>query len=791
MSVTVQIPPPLPSYCAQRMAALLLGLVGCASVGAAGAPRPEEAVEVHRTRYGVVHVVADTHFALAYGLAHAYARDNLCLLADHVVTVSGERSRHFGAEGRTTVGLREFDNLTSDRFFRFYLDDATLQAAYGEVPPEVRALIRGYVAGHNRFLADHAGARLPAACRDAPWLRPLTETDMLRLLEERAVLASGSALLDAIVAAAPPRAGARTTTPVRPPRPADASLGSNGWAFGAERTAHRGGLVLANPHFPWETINRFYQVHLTLRGRFDVMGVTLPPFPAVVIGFTRDVAWTHTVSTAKRFTLFELTLAPDDPLVYVVDGVRHRMRKHPVRIEVREPDGRIRIDTHVFHASEHGPIVVLADAGLGWSERRAYALRDVNRGNRDMLGTWLGIARARSVAGIERTLSESLGIPWLNTIAADARGEVLFADLSRAPDVTQERLASCRPSQEAQAAAARADLVVLDGARAACRWYAEQGRGAWLAPRELPVVRRRDYVANSNDSYWLVNARHRSAPLAPILGPTAVPQRLRTRIGLEEIEAHAGRLGTREVEAMLFSNRNHSGELFAADLLELCEEPGRVELSSGRTIELAGACAAVAGWDRRSELDSRGAALFREFWQRVRTLENLHAVPFDARDPIGTPRGLNLADPAVRARLRVALGEAAELLERNGFAADVPLGEVQGVVRNGRRIPIHGGDWHDGVLNLNLTRPLTPQGYEPYDGASYIQIVALGPDGPEARAVLAYSQSSDPDSPHHADQTWLYSRRQLYRLPFTAREIERDPAHVLERLSVGVPREMP
>jgi len=32
--------------------------------------------------------------------------------------------------------------------------------------------------------------------------------------------------------------------------------------------------------------------------------------PFVNIGFNKDVAWSHTVSTAKRFTLYQLQLVP-------------------------------------------------------------------------------------------------------------------------------------------------------------------------------------------------------------------------------------------------------------------------------------------------------------------------------------------------------------------------------------------------------------------------------------------------------------------------------------------------
>jgi acyl-homoserine-lactone acylase len=747
-----------------------------------------EKVDVHRTAHGVVHIDAVSDFGAAFGLAYAYASDNVCLLADYAVTIRGERSRHFGPQGRTTVGLTEVDNLTSDRFFRYYVDDAALSQAYAKVSADEKQLLLGYIGGYNRFLHDTAGDKLPAACRRAAWVLPLTEQDMYRMLEERAILLSGSVLLEGIVAAAPPAGSTEAASSAPAGARATAALGSNGWAFGADATAHGGGLLLANPHFPWETINRMYQVHLKVRGQYDVMGATLPPFPAVTIGFNRDVAWTHTVSTAQRYTLFELRLVPDDPLSYFVDGTRRRMTRRDVTVPVRQPDGSIREDVHAFYETVHGPVVSIPQLRLGWTADRAYAVHDVNRANTDNLGVWRSIARARSVADVRSALAATRGIGWVNTIAADRDGNAMLADLSRVPNVSASLIARCAPAKPAPAAAG----IVLDGTRTECLWYAQQSEAPWLAASDLPVVLRRDYVANSNDSYWLVNAVAMQVPLSPILGPTAVPQRLRTRIGLEEIQsrlaqrAARGGLTAADLEAMLFSNRNHSGELFADDLVALCAERPVGALADGRRVDLADACSAVARWDRRNDLGSRGAALFREFWIRAKDIDDVYAIAFDPNDPVRTPRGLNRHDPQVRTKLIAALAQAQDLLARNGFRPDARLGEIQAVVRNGRRIEIHGGAWYDGVLNLNLTRELTPSGYVPYDGASYIQIVTLGRDGPRARGVLAYGQSVDPASPYYTDQTELYSRKQLYDLPFTRTEILADPEH--RRMRLEVPR---
>ena len=54
-------------------------------------------------------------------------------------------------------------------------------------------------------------------------------------------------------------------------------------------------------------------------------------------------------------------------------------------------------------------------------------------------------------------------------------------------------------------------------------------------------------------------------------------------------------------------------------------------------------------------------------------------------------------------------------------------------------------------------------------------VVEFADDGPVADAILTYSQSDDPDSPHFNDQMPLYSSKTWRPLPFTREQIEADP----------------
>src|SRR3546814_15116948 len=120
-------------------------------------------------------------------------------------------------------------------------------------------------------------------------------------------------------------------------------------------------------------------MHLTIPGKMDVMGVSLPGVPAVAIGFTKDFAWSHTVNTSVHFTLYKLALDPADPTRYRVGDDWHRLSREHVTIMVKGPDGRTSPVSHDFWNSIYGPVLSRAD-GLAWDGTTAYAIRDAKHG---------------------------------------------------------------------------------------------------------------------------------------------------------------------------------------------------------------------------------------------------------------------------------------------------------------------------------------------------------------------------------------------------------------------------
>jgi acyl-homoserine-lactone acylase len=746
---------------------------------------------IRYTEYGIPHILARDHAGLGYGTGYAAAKDNVCLLADGMVTLRGERSRYFGPQAAPDGALTSAStNLASDLFFTQINDSgvverlARLPAPYGPTR-EVRELGRGWAAGYNRYLRE--GRIKDPACKGAPWVRPITELDVSRRGYALAMLGGSGRLADQLAAAEPPTgAGAATAGSAVAPDPqktaaaaraltAADDMGSNAIAVGRGATANGRGLLLGNPHYPWHSGRRFWQMHQTIPGELNVSGGALLGSTSVSIGHNDRVAWSHTVATGVPFAVTQLSLVPGDPTSYLVDGRKERMTRRQVTVQARQPDGSVRPVAGTQWRTRYGPVVTSLGASvpLPWTARNAYALNDPNAANMRIANTPLELAKAGTTDEVIRALKRTQGLPWVNTLAADSRGNAVYAQIQVLPNVTDEFAGRCN-TPLGKAVFASSGVAILDGSTSSCTPGRAPGavQPGILSPDRYPVLERPDYVTNSNDSHWLTNPERPLEGFDRIIGNERTTRSLRTRSGLVAVEDQLGKgdFTRQAMQDLAFANRNHAGELAGGDTVAMCRQMG-----------LGKPCEALERWDRTNNTGSRGALLFDRYWRKAAGAPDLWRVPFDASDPVRTPRGLNTASPAVRKALTDAIAELAS----SGIAIDAPLGEHQYVTRNGERIPVGGGTESQGVLN-KIEAIWTPgKGYtEVTTGSSYVQVVAFGRGRcPDTRTLLTYSQSADPTSPHYADQTRLFSRNAWVEERFCEGDIRRSPELETVRLS--------
>jgi len=800
---------------------------------AAAAPAPNDLQPVYeatirRTSNGIPHVVGASYADVMYGVGYAFAQDNICTAADFYVTVNAERSKWFGPDATwgfngngTTNTNRESDFFYASVNASGRIEELLVQPAPHGPLPGVRQGVAGYVAGYNAWLAEVGGpdGLSDPRCKGAAWVRPITEMDAYRRFYQLASLASRGVAINGIGGAQPP------TPSIVPfgeadqaaldaatidalvndfPQPFSEALGigSNAIALGADVTDNGRGIVLGNPHFPWHGGERLYQFHYEVPGVAEASGAALYGVPLVLIGHTDGLAWSHTVSTAYRFTPFELTLVPGSPTTYLVDGVPTPMSSIDLTIEVRNDDGTIGAETRTLYSTVYGPVLtsLLGLPIFPWTPEKAFAIADANDHLR-YLNHFFETNHAQTVGELLEVIQRNQGVPWVNTIAADHFGDVLYSDISVVPNVPDPKALTCNTAVGAAAFEALG-LPVLDGSRSDCNWDSDADAIApgIFGPANLPHLQRRDYVHNGNDSYWLSNPNQPLTGYARIIGDEAKPRSLRTRLGLQMIEDRlAGNdefVGVNPtqftqgiVADLVFNNRNLSAELFRDDVVTLCRNAPALPTTSGPPVAPGGACDALANWNLRDDLDAPGAPLWRRFMENLTGLtspvvadtpgQDVGGLPwadsFDPTDPVHTPATINVADP----RVALSLGQAITDLSSHGIALDAQLRGLAWEDRgDGVQIPVHGGPGTLGVFNAIKTTWSDADGAwsDVPHGSSFVMSVQFtDTDCPITNAIVTYSQSEDITSPWFKDQTLMFSDKRWNDFHYCESDVLADP----------------
>ena len=449
----------------------------------------------------------------------------------------------------------------------------------------------------------------------------LEPKDLYAYARSVALNASGARLADFIATAQPPNAegaddvtttsaaedttttaaagavateGEANTTMIGPTE----EQGSNGWAIGSKNSEEGGGMLLANPHFPWQGELRFWESHLTVTGDdpSDIYGAQLLGLPGVGIGATDEFAWTHTVSDGNRFTAYKLTLAPDDPTAYVVDGETVQMTSKDVTIEVADASGETTEQSRTMWSTEFGPVIDFP--GVGWTDETAITYRDANIDNDEFVEQYRAIDTAQSFDEFVDAHADIQGVPLFNTVAVSKDGRAWYADTSATPNLSDEAIDAYEDALENDPitrAAADSGAVLLDGSKGYNRWEEVDGaRDPGLVPySKMPQLERDDYVFNANDSFWLANRDQLiEGDYSPLHGAQDTERSVRTLQNLsvldgadtERLAGDDNKFGLEELQVAALDDNAYTAAQLRTDVVARCEaasDPVKVEADLG------------------------------------------------------------------------------------------------------------------------------------------------------------------------------------------------------------------
>jgi acyl-homoserine-lactone acylase len=776
-------------------------LLAALAVIAAGMCLPASAiasysVSLTRTTGGVANISGENFADLGFGVGYAQAQDGICLLAETFLTVDGERSAFLGPEGvfiNQAEGGLQFTNLNSDIYWTSIKDDHTIQKLlrlpYPQGPStEGLEVVRGYAAGYDAYLKHIGGASgvTNPACKGAAWVRPIRPIEVWRRIYQVDDLAGNSALgpyAEANPAYGPPaesaeRQSVRTAsigsilTGKLPSVGHGNLMGSNGLAVGSEDATNGGGVVLANPHFPWHGAERFWEMNVEVPGKYHAIGAGIWGLPGINIGHNQDVAWTHTVAT--NTTVIFWYLPPDGAGKYRYKGKAVAMKKHTVTVEALE-HGELVPRTGTLYYSHYGPVI--------WESGLALAVDDANANNLRGVNQWLAISKAENASQVIESERAIQGVPWVNTIGADEQGDAFYSEIAVASSLTKSYLDSECDLERGS------DSGPFLG-NGSCELPESPGAivPGIVAGSDEPSLIRKDYVENSNNSFWLANANSPLTGFSPALGGEEENPGMRAQTAIDMV---AQRMGTYTsgvptdglsptpgftAETMQDSwtkFRSLPAERALPGLREICDNAVSEDGGVIDGVDIGEACPVLDAYGATATLEDKGGWLFQEWFERAPNGQaDFWVHPWTVSEPVYTPNTLNTSLQASKE----ALATAVSSMQARGIPLDASIGEVQRAPQAGAA-PLPGcleGDGCYAAIGSSFPTPTSKQA-EVTGGTSIVMFTELqAGHEPVAKALLAYSQSEDPTSPYYEDQTQRFSKNEWITLPWTPASVAED-----------------
>jgi acyl-homoserine-lactone acylase len=462
-------------------------------------------------------------------------------------------------------------------------------------------------------------------------------------------------------------------------------------------------------------------------------------------GFNEHLGWATTNNYPDLDEIYALEVDPDRPDHFLFDGGSVPLSRERVTVEFKNGDGLSR-ESREFLSTQLGPVI---HRGGG----KIFVMKSAPDGEFRMAQQFLRMMRAKD---LEQWLAavRLRAQPSSNFTFADREGNIFYLWNAAIPDLPL-------PSGEDEAAVA-----------------ATRSEEVWKSLvdiDELPRLLNPEggYLHNENDPFHYTNL---NMQFDPSEFPSNFPEprlRLRSQLALELI-ADDGKLSLEDVVELKHSLRMLLADRVKDDLIAAVR-------SSKTDREERRAIALLEKWDNTVAADSRGAELFRVWFEHYlfgddaggeptrrqweEAWEGAFSHPWNPEESLSTPRGLRDPDRAVR-----AFREAVDETRKNHGAWDVAWGEVHRVRHGSVDVPVGGCPGFLGCFRVLEFEELESGERVATRGDAWVLAVEFS-DPPRAYSVLAYGQSSREESPHFDDQAELFAENRMKKVAFTEEQI--------------------
>ncbi|RRJ84090.1 acylase [Aestuariirhabdus litorea] len=648
-------------------------------------------VEIIRDSFGVPHIFGRSDPDTAFGLAYAHAEDDFATIQEVILATRG-----------TLAAVKGPDAAKTDYLIRLMRVWEVVEAGYYQrIDQATRNLAEAYADGINLYAARHPDAV-------SPYLLPVRGQDLVAGFTFKTPLFYGfDRVIGALFDPQTPRQLAKqgeqalSFTPASQPE-----LGSQGVAVAPHRTGDGTTQLLINSHQPLSGPVAWYEAHLHSEQGWNMVGSTFPGSPLILHGHNAQLGWANTVNKPDLVDVYQLTLNPDNPNQYLLDGQWRALEVREARILVKLI-GPLRWEfSEPLYFSAHGPVVKRG--------QEAFALRWAGMEEMRTLEQLYRLNRATTQAEFEAAMA-MMAMPSINYVYADRAGNIAHYYNAMMP----RRAEGWDWSKD------------LPGDRSELIW------DSYLPFEQLPMTRNppAGFVFNANNTPYVASSgegQPSAEQFSPTLGiETAMTNRaLRLRRLLSstpEIDSQA----LHRIKYDLAYDEAHPAVSALQDLLAQ-DHSALIKAEP----ELDNALELLRQWDLRTNRSNRSAAL------GILTLGSL----VDFRQHQQSP-------PDLLANLQ----EAINRLQTHFGRLDPEYGQFNRLRRGQQSWALDGGP---DTVRAVYGDPNPDTGEQVASvGDSYILFVEWGPDGGvESRSVHNYGSATlDESSPHFADQAPLFA----------------------------------
>lgn len=197
----------------------------------------------------------------------------------------------------------------------------------------------------------------------------------------------------------------------------DPTTGSNNWAVSGSKTATGSPILCGDPHLNLSLPSIWYAVQLH-GPDVNVMGVSLPGAPGVIIGFTDSIAWSVTNAQRDLVDWFKITYENSKREKYLLDGEWKDTKKVIEEFKVR--NGESFYDTVVY--THWGPVTYDNSYHAG-DQLSNYSFRWMSHDGTEELLAFFKLNRANNHAQYREAL-DHFGTPAQNFVFASVSGDV-------------------------------------------------------------------------------------------------------------------------------------------------------------------------------------------------------------------------------------------------------------------------------------------------------------------------------------------------------------------------------